>query len=484
MDDFADDVGGRRMRKMCLAILLCAFLVVCGFALAASSVPERNQESEQRIASMEVNQSAGNLTGDDYVIALIYAYMQDVQNGTSWLNPGPIFKSIKKEALLKFPEYESVYMLLDNGRGSIDDDLMEMLLVPPNFATGRKCENMSDVPESNIIRVIYYVFSENGDVTNKARAAYQTRIAEEAELKTMQEKREAELKEMQKKKVTEQLRKQQENEARQIALDAHYKNVSENYSTELTNLLNQSRFQDALNLSNEAIGNLVSPYSNIMMINQGDTYVSMGMYEAAIESYTSALNNFAYSNESADYKENITQDFGNNWGRIIQMKVGMAREYRAEQLHAMAFDDLRDAPNVKQLLSGHISNMPKYEFRVINYTAPDYSDIDDPGYWVQINISAYNDPEEIDDTEYLRKNIPICVDMFTALFSDEQISKVFIQLNESYLDKFGHTLESPSITMRLNNETAAKIGEWEPFKKYIGTDMSRFEQVIDIKRWY
>jgi hypothetical protein len=38
--------------------------------------------------------------------------------------------------------------------------------------------------------------------------------------------------------------------------------------------------------------------------------------------------------------------------------------------------------------------------------------------------------------------------------------------------------------MRLNNETAAKIGEWEPFKKYIGTDMSRFEQVIDIKRWY
>jgi hypothetical protein len=35
---------------------------------------------------------------------------------------------------------------------------------------------------------------ENGDVTNKARAAYQTRIAEEAELKTMQEKKRAELK--------------------------------------------------------------------------------------------------------------------------------------------------------------------------------------------------------------------------------------------------------------------------------------------------
>lgn len=221
-----------------------------------------------------------------------------------------------------------------------------------------------------------------------------------------------------------------------------------------------------------------------MMINQGDLYVSMGMYEAAIESYMSAKNNFTYSNESTNYREKINQDFENNWDRIIQMKAGMALEYRAEQLHAMAFDDLRDAPNVKQLLSGHNSNMPKYEFRVINYTAPDYSDIDDPGYWVQINISAYNDPEENDDTEYLRKNIPICVDMFTALFSDEKISKVFIQLNESYLDKFGHILESPFITMRLNNATAARIGDWKSFKKYIGMDMSRFEEVIDIKRWH
>lgn len=469
------------MSKLSLIALVGLCIVL---AIYSCSAVDYVSESEQRIASMELNQSAGNMTGDDYVIALIYAYMQDVRNDSSkWMYPGPIFKSIEEEALLKFPEYESVYMLLDNGRGSIDTDLMEMLLVPPNFATGRKCENMSEVPESNIIRAIYHVFSENGDVTNKARVKYQTRIAEEAELKEMQEKREAELKEMQKKKVTEQLRKQQENEARQVALDAHYKNVSENYSTELTNLLNQSRFEDAINLSNEAIENLVTPYSNIMMINQGDIYVSMGMYEAAIESYMSARNNFVYSNESADYKENINQDFENNWNRIIQMKAGMALEYRAEQLHAMAFDDLRDAPNVKQLLSGHI-NIQNYNFMVINYTAPDYSDIDDPGYWVQINISAYNDPEETDDTEYLRKNIPICVDMFTALFSDEQISKVFIQLNESYLDKFGHTLESPSITMRLNNATAAKIGDWKSFKKYIGTDMSRFEEVIDIKRWH
>ena len=481
------------MRKMCSVIFvgLCAFLIACGFTSAASDVPERNQESEQRIASMEVNQSAGNMTGENYVIALIYAGINDRIEYKSIYSSDSKFRNLREEASDKFPEYSGVY-----SNSLLSDEISSMMtmaaMTSSGILGGQKTMGSSPLvmPEQwRIDLLVYEIFHNDSELRivyphtgssvglsedlNEARTAYQTRIAEEAERDAKQ-----------KKKVTEQLRKQQENEAHQIALDAHYKNVSENYSTELTNLLNQSRFQDALNLSNEAIENLVTPYSNIMMINQGDTYVSMGMYEAAIESYTSALNNFAYSNESADYKENITQDFGNNWNRIIQMKAGMALEYRAEQLHAMAFDDLRDAPNVKQLLSGHISNMPKYEFRVINYTAPDYSDIDDPGYWVQINISAYNDPEEIDDTEYIRKNIPICVDMFTALFSDEQISKVFIQLNESYLDKFGHTLESPSITMRLNNETAAKIGEWEPFKKYIGTDMSRFEEVIDIKRWY
>jgi tetratricopeptide (TPR) repeat protein len=477
------------MSKIILVALvgLYVFMVVCGFAAATSSVPERNQESEQRIASMEINQSSGNMTGEDYLIALMYAYINDTLTLYETHARGDSFESLKEEASSKFGEYRTIYddsrfdtklALLMSGSsecngGGYDCSTKYPVMPRQGFIDLFLCELFHNDSE------LYLVYPHIGDSFDlygeiaEARVNYKTRIAEEAERDAKQ-----------KKKVTEQLRTQQENEAHQIALDAHYKNVSENYSTELTNLINQSRFEDAINLSNEAIENLVTPYSNIMMINQGDIYVSMGMYEAAIESYMSARNNFVCSNESADYKENINQDFENNWNRIIQMKAGMALEYRAEQLHAMAFDDLRDAPNVKQLLSGHISNMPKYEFRVINYTAPDYSDIDDPGYWVQINISAYNDPEEIDDTEYLRKNIPICVDMFTALFSDEQISKVFIQLNESYLDKFGHTLESPSITMRLNNATAAKIGDWKSFKKYIGTDMSRFEQVIDIKRWY
>jgi len=32
---------------------------------------------EQRIISYELNKSAGNITGDDYVVGLIYAYLQD-----------------------------------------------------------------------------------------------------------------------------------------------------------------------------------------------------------------------------------------------------------------------------------------------------------------------------------------------------------------------------------------------------------------------
>ena len=95
------------MRKMCLAILLCAFLVVCGFALAASSVPERNQESEQRIASMEVNQSAGNMTGEDYIIALIYAYFNDKVESYITQKEGDSFEQLQEEASSKYGEYRS-----------------------------------------------------------------------------------------------------------------------------------------------------------------------------------------------------------------------------------------------------------------------------------------------------------------------------------------------------------------------------------------
>jgi uncharacterized protein YpmS len=98
------------MRKMCLAILLCAFLVVCGFALAISSVPERNQESEQRIDSMMVNQSFGNMTDEDYIIALMYAYINDTINSNSINNrTRPNFIAVINEAMSKFGYYSEIY---------------------------------------------------------------------------------------------------------------------------------------------------------------------------------------------------------------------------------------------------------------------------------------------------------------------------------------------------------------------------------------
>lgn len=440
-----------------LGLLLILFMSV---ASAACAVPDRSQESEQRIASMEINQSAGNMTGDDYVIALIYAYMQDVQNSSNGYvcYPGPIFSSMENEALLKFPEYENVYLLLDNGRGSIDTRLTEM-----NIVNGIRCKNLNELPESNIIYVIQYVFNENEDVTNKARVEYQTRIAKESELKAMKEKRE-----------TEQLSRQQENAARQTSLDAYYKNASENYSTKIADLLNQSNFNEALNLSNESISALVSPYSNIMMITQGDIYMRLGRYQDAIESYNSAQTDFKYSNESAEYKNSIRRDFvENKWDRIVEMKIGIAKQNISEQIDAK-IHDMRDAPDAKRLLVGHDQGR-RYTVGEENYTFMG------KGYVAFVNVSAYDDPKATDVTKYMETNIPMCIDMFAALFSDEKISNVRIQTNESYFDKFGHIKERPFMIASLDNATAMQIGDWAAFKQYVGMDVSKFEQVIDLK---
>ena len=98
-----------------------------------------------------------------------------------------------------------------------------------------------------------------------------------------------------------------------------------------------------------------------------------------------------------------------------------------------------------------------------------------------VNVSAYDDPKVIDVTKYMETNIPMCIDMFAALFSDEKISNVRIQTNESYFDKFGHIKERPFMIASLDNATAMQIGDWATFKQYVGTDVSKFEQVIDLK---
>jgi len=485
-------------------------LVVCGFALATSSVPERNQESEQRIASMELNQSAGNMTGEDYTIALIYAYMQDVQNGSSWLNPGPIFRSIKTEALLNFPEYERVYRLLEYGPGSVSTELEEMILVPPNVVSGRRCENMSDVPESNIIEVIQYVFDEGGFMET-AQTAYHKRIAEEAESNAARDKRESELKAIQEKKEAERLSKQQEAEAHQTALDDHYKAIYENTTKELEklesdfrnasdNISKEAKLLDAIRLLNNSSTYLVSPYSNILSISAGNILIEMStisddhhknlMYIAAAdECYRNAQNNFTYSNESEEYQNAIHQDFVNKYYGILRMKDGITTDRFTNEV-SVFMDDLRDAPNVKQLFSGHIDK--KYDVEITNYTdlrlisTIKDSDIiasyylEHPGYWVEVNLSAYNDPDSNKIDEYVTKNIPIFIDIFSSLFRDNRISVAYIQLNETYYDGFGHTEERPVMQARLDNETATQIGDWSAFKKYVGNDMYRFEQAITV----
>jgi tetratricopeptide (TPR) repeat protein len=307
------------------------------------------------------------------------------------------------------------------------------------------------------------------DDINSARTAHKTRVKEDAE-------REAARKE----KETEQLSKQQENAARQIALDANYKNISENYSTKIADLLNQSDINEALNLSNESIGALVSPYSNIMMITQGDIYMRLGKYQDAIESYNTAQTDFTYSNESAEYKNSIHRDFvENKWDRIVEMKIGIAKQNISEQMLAQ-IHDLRDAPDAKRLLAGHDQGR-KYTVTMLNYTFLSSTIGSKLGYAVLVNVSAYDDPKATDVTKYMWKNIPMCIDMFAALFSDKKVSNVRIQTNESYFDKFGHIQERPFMIASLDNATATQIGDWATFKQYVGTDVSKFEQVIDLK---
>lgn len=96
-------------------------------------------------------------------------------------------------------------------------------------------------------------------------------------------------------------------------------------------------------------------------------------------------------------------------------------------------------------------------------------------------MSAYNDPKASDVTEYIGTSIPMCIDMFAGLFSDKKVSDVRVQTNASYFDKFGHIQERTVMIASLDNATATQIGDWNAFKQYVGADVSKFEQVIDLK---
>lgn len=324
------------------------------------------------------------------------------------------------------------------------------------------------------------------------RAEVNSRLAEDAkqrelqgELQAAQEaaKREEEAKQ----KAAEQeekLRKQTEEQEKmkyQIALDAHYMNLSESYTSNLTILLNQSKFTDALNLSDDAIKDLVSPYSNKMLINKGDVYSSMGRYEDAISTYKNAQKEFAYINDSIDYQSKVQQDFERDWNTIVLYKINLAMQKLDDQITAKKHD-LRNAPSVKQLLSGHDSGR-EYSIDVENLTYIG------KGYVVSINLSAINlpiDPTNETDVYIKTKEdtnafVPLCIDMLGRLFADKKVAYVCIQNNETYLDRFGHKNEIAVWKACMDNATAKNIGNWEDFKQYVGMDMDKLSSVASVE---
>lgn len=267
----------------------------------------------------------------------------------------------------------------------------------------------------------------------------------------------------------------------QLALDAHYKNLSENYTSNITSLLNQSKFSDALNLSNEATKHLVSPYSNIMMVTKGDVLTRMGRFEDAIESDQNALKEFTYDNDSTDYQNKTSQDFERDWNTIVLYKTNLARQKLNDQITAKRHD-LRNAPNVNLLLSGHDGGR-KYSVNVEN------DSYIGGGYVVSINLSAVNKPIDLtnetdvyikvsDDTKVF---VPICIDMFGSLFADKRVAHACIQNNETFLDRFGHKNEIAVWRVCMDNKTATRVGNWNDFKQYVGTDMDKLSSVADVQ---
>jgi len=476
-------------KYLILSPLLIGFLLtIVGTGYQAlGEVPS----SEPRIASMELNRSAGNMTGDDYMIALMFDYIdyKVKDQGLQWSESEELRKKYEdrvKEADRKFPEYDFLPMFY------YDVSSFCPLYSMMNNAANRSLQEFDEYgygggtiiyeyPSQHLIDIAVYKmftkgvsdgvclqFNEGGQV-DAAREAVQMRLAEEAHQKALQREKDEQRRAL-----------QLEGENRQRALDTHYKGLFENYSRNLTSILNsslnsslnESDLNNALNLSNEAIESLVSPHRNVMMINRGDIYTRMGRYEDAIESYRSAKTDFTYSNDSADYQNKLRQDFEQDkWGRIADMKIGIANQKISEQIYAK-IHDLRDAPDVKQLLSGHV-NGKNYSANIENHTYAGN------GYQVYINLSAYNDPKN--DIVGSLVDIPTYIDMFSALFNDDRISEVHIRTNEAYFDKFGHILEKPLMDITLDNGTAMQIGDWSDFKDYIGTDMYKFGEVADME---
>jgi len=439
--------------------------------------------SEQRIASMQINRSSGNMTGDDYLVALVFAYINDslkygsmgtVGNGKMY----PEYDALFKEARTKFPEYNlgDWYPMSDVGIGSsITKELGRV-----DASMGMPLQGQIDQTIDIIFKLGFQTRYNIGNDLVAPRAQAYARLKEEARQKEMQREEEAKQRIAQHENEIKQHAAQQERMNNQLALDAYYKNLSENYTANLTALMNQSKFDNALDLSNRYEYDLVSPYSNMMKITQGDICVIEGEYELAILKYETSQSNFVYDNDSIEYQTKLKQDFKKDWNAIIAYKINLANQKLSDQITAKKHD-LRNAPNVKQLLSGHDGGR-KYSVNVENdsYVGG--------GYIVSINLSAVNKPIDFTNKTdaYIKLNddtklfVPISIDMFGCLFADKRVSHACIQNNVTYLDRFGHKNEVAVWRACMDNRTATRVGNWNDFKQYVGTDMDKLSNVASV----
>lgn len=246
------------MTKMILVALvgLCIVLAICG-CLAVDYV----SESDQKIASMELNQSAGNMTGEDYLVALMCAYANDSVDPSS-----ESFFTLETEAGSKFPEFADLYREIYNYLGG--------------YGKGpRTGDNVRDWA-SLCIDGLYHgegaldLFSFE-DKINKARDNYQKRITEEAE---------------------------------KLRLDTDHKAKIRKYNNEIYELTKASRFEEALNVSARAINESESPDSNYLMAQRGATYEEMGLYGDAVLCYREALSWYKYNDSvNVDYRDQPTE---------------------------------------------------------------------------------------------------------------------------------------------------------------------------------
>ncbi len=70
-------------KYMILSPLLIGFLLMTAGTGYHDRFLGEVPSSEPRIASMELNRSVGNMTGDDYMIALMFDYIMGVASGSS-----------------------------------------------------------------------------------------------------------------------------------------------------------------------------------------------------------------------------------------------------------------------------------------------------------------------------------------------------------------------------------------------------------------